>query len=142
MEVHKIRVTPPSSQMNLSIFFIPKQLQSKNAHPYCCSKERFFFLLMAFLWRFSIYLPSSRNFLPGNLQLLTLSDLSHHSFLFATPWASMGCWKRRVHRVSPESVEDAKVEVGAAVPDRPPTVPVDRVKEIFLSARERQEEAW
>lgn len=53
----------------------------------------------------------------------------------------MGCWKRRVNRVSPESVEDAKVEVGA-VPDRPPTVPVDRVKEIFLSARERQEEAW
>ena len=44
--------------------------------------------------------------------------------------------------MSPESVEDAKVEVGAAVPDRPPTVPVDRVKEIFLSARERQEEAW
>lgn len=54
----------------------------------------------------------------------------------------MGCWKRRVNRVSPESVEDAKVEVGAAVPDRPPGVPVDRVKEIFLSARERQEEAW
>lgn len=54
----------------------------------------------------------------------------------------MGCWKRRVHRVSPESVEDAKVEVDAAVPDRPPGVPVDRVKEIFLSARERQEEAW
>lgn len=44
--------------------------------------------------------------------------------------------------MSPESVEDAKVEVGAAVPDRPPAVPVDRVKEIFLSARERQEEAW
>lgn len=52
----------------------------------------------------------------------------------------MGCWKRR-NRVSPESIEDAKVEVGA-VPDRPPAVPVDRVKEIFLSARERQEEAW
>ena len=44
--------------------------------------------------------------------------------------------------MSPESVEDAKVEVDAAVPDRPPAVPVDRVKEIFLSARERQEEAW
>ncbi len=41
--------------------------------------------------------------------------------------------------MSPESLED--VETGA-VPDRPPAVPVDRVKEIFLCARERQEEAW
>ena len=124
-------------QMNLSIFFLPNQLQSKNAHPYCCSKERFFlFLIMAFL--------NQRNLIPGNLQQVDTFRSQSHIIpcSFATPWASMGCWKRRVNRVSPESVEDAKVEVDAAVPDRPPAVPVDRVKEIFLSARERQEEAW
>ena len=118
--------------MNLH-WFSSKTTPKQNAHPYCYSRK-----ILFLNHGYSIYLPSF-HIKTWKMQLLTLSDLS---FTSSSEWKrrAMGCWKRR-NRVSPESLEDVETVPGA-VPDRPPTVPVDRVKEIFLCARERQEEAW
>lgn len=147
MEVHKIRVDSDSTKQSDESFnlFYSKTTPKQKCTSLLLLKRTFLSFLNHFFFFAFFHLPSL--FQELYTWKLAASDTSRSQShvipcSFATPWASMGCWKRRVNRVSPESVEDAKVEVGAAVPDRPPAVPVDRVKEIFLSARERQEEAW
>lgn len=88
MEVHKIRVDSDSTKQSDESFnlFYSKTTPKQKCTSLLLLKRTFLsFLNHFFFLRFSIYLPSSRNFIPGNLQLLTLPDLSLTSFLAASP---------------------------------------------------------